>query len=294
MRGVWLLVFCSFGAMLAAQEPTEAAIEKYPYHELDAILPEVTEAARLTLQFRRSGLLQRALPHVDVRCDCPIRAEELSVPLREAIRKLDAAVLDEPEVRRSAPTVCTGILLDGARIGLVRWRVGTNHVVALLHQDPVSGAIASAYLQGEGVWDRWHQLPRLQQTDLDGDGTMEVVLDVHHHNGTVEDWDARHYLVPRGPGFRSVLTLATGVRHVMSPRECGETHQFVIADSPTQVRVYTWYDNACLGPSYVPLGVITLQREGCDQPFREVERTAWLRQAECHLDTRTPSYPCLR
>lgn len=292
MRMFRLAVVYSFAALSWAQEPQAVAGDRFPYRRLDELLQGV-DATASAQQFERRGIVRRLCPLQEVRCH-EVRAEQLPEAVCEVIRRHDAAISTTDDMPKSEARIWTGPLLDGDRVYVARWRCCTWHEISILHADSKSGVVAAAHLDDFGTTDPWPGTPRLQQTDLDGDGQVELVLDVHHHNGTAEDWDARHFLQPQGRQLRSELTVRHAQWDLYTPAEAGNLFQAALAGTAMEVRVVTWYENPMLGPDFVPLGVTLLARKDLGVPFREVSRTAWLPGAECHLGTCEPSYDCLR
>lgn len=264
-------------------EPTPAAPspkgERWPFRVIYDILPEETTAeAMVRDRLVRPGLLRRALPHLPATWHA-IGEDTLPEPVAAMFGKQ----LDRSNPEHKRIDVAAAHLFDGRKAFTMAWGDAVMAERSLVVFDAASNHAAGNLLPQVTVMSPWHKPPVLLQTDLDGTGAVTLVIDVHHHNGTVEDWDARHYLQVKADRLVAVLTHAHNLQFIHPPHEEGYLHQFVVSDGPTSLRLVTLYENAYYGPALVPIGEARLVRKALGEPFRTTERTAWLPGAECHL-----------
>lgn len=285
---------------LQGQDPQRPEPPKptYPYRSFTDLTPSWAEAQRLTEVVRSRRVWMRAIPHVPVQLNAYCDVREFPKEVLK-VMALPEGARETGRPKDAQQNVWRAGLLDGTELYAAQLLVPVYcyRQLFLLHRDPATGHMATARLDKSGLCDNWYEPPRIQQVDLDGDGRMEVVLDVLHHNGTVENSYRRHYLTMVDSRFRTLLATAVEVKLVDSPNEGGFLHQMPFVDEYGHMAVYTWYENAAVPPGVpvtVPVGFTILAREGADEPYHEAARDSLLPRAECWLGVREADYDQLK
>jgi hypothetical protein len=255
------MLACNVGAQNVPREPK-------PWRLAD-VLPDTKE--QKALRKRHLGpisFVRHLIPHLPV-----VWMDTNEVP-DEVAAQLSKLVGPRKLIRMHA-----GMLLDGRQVytgvsdqdpDSMRCQRG------LLVLNVESGEIAACTLPRVTLQDDWRTVPPLQQVDTDQDGEMEVMLKVHHHNGTVEDFDAQHYLRVVGKRLVADIVIREAAWLIEPPNEGGYVRQALLFDGPLAVRVVTWFEYADEANSLVPLGECHLRRPGMRLPFEQLGVTAWV------------------
>ena len=247
-----------------------------PWHRLADLLPSAKEQQVLRqLHLAPNSFVRHLIPHLPVVwMGMRVVPDEVQTRLAELVgpHKLVA--------------IHAGMLLDGRQVYTGVSERDPEFVRcqrALLVLNPASGKMAAATLPVVTMQDDWFALPPLQQVDIDRDGEMELVLKVHHHNGTVEDLDAQHYLRVVGEQLHADIVIREAGWVVEPPNEGGYLRQALLFDGPFSVRLVTWFEYANDANILVPLGQCQLQRPGPRLPFAQVGVTPWVAGAGWRL-----------
>ena len=243
--------------------------EREPFVELANILPSAAKQQELRRRHLGSNSFARHLvPHLPI-----VWMEYRAAP--EAVQTRLAELLRPAKLVH----VHVGMLLDGRQVYTGRSKQHPEYIRttrALLVLDPDTGKLAGAQLPTVTMQDDWFAVPPLQQVDTDQDGEMELVLKVHHHNGTIEDGDAQHYLRVVGDQLTTDLVIREAGWVVEPPNEGGYLRQAILHDGPLALRLVTWFEYANQANILVPLGECYLRRKGPRLPFEPLGTTAWV------------------
>ncbi|MFM1872979.1 MAG: hypothetical protein RL398_2401 [Planctomycetota bacterium] len=285
---------CWLTPLATAQGRPEPSSDQPTYRSFNDLTPTEQGARRTIRELAREGIFRRALPLHPVAITHYLEAKVFPRRVLAGMRlPTNAASPDRTPDDRAR--IWRGALLDGTEVFAARLpipEVPTNDF-SIAWFDPETEELGGSVLGRTGMIDQWGYEPRIFQVDLDEDGRMEVVLDVLHHNGTIENRYVRHYLLPHHGRLRAVLTHHFEVKLIDSPNEGGFLYQMPIRDRPGRLQIYTWYENATVAPLCVPVGLTTVER-GEDGVYREVARRTLLPGAECWIELPAPSFDELR